>query len=217
MLAERMGGKCAYESAQAVFDEMAALTPIYSGMRFARLGRNGLQWPCDEEHPEGSPVLHTLRFPLGRGRLVPVDHHGPAELPDADYPLCLTTGRLHFHYGCGSMTRKSPLLERETPRGVLFIHSLDAKALGISHGAPVRVRSRRGMLETRAVLSDDVVPGLCAMPYHFKEAPSNQLTNDVQDPVTKMPELKVCAVRVERLPEDSIPRTRQHLARLFES
>ena len=216
MLAERMRGNCSFASAEAVFDEIAALTPIYSAMSYARLGHRGLQWPCDAEHPDGSPVLHSVRFPLGRGRLIPVDHHGPAEVPDAEYPLCLTTGRLHFHYGCGSMTRKSPLLERESPRGVLFIHPLDAKALGIAQDTPVRVRSRRGMVETRAVLSDDVAKGLVAIPYHFREAPSNRLTNDVQDPITKMPELKACAVRVERLPEGTVPRTRQQLARLFE-
>ncbi len=112
----------------------------------------------------------------------------------------LTTNRLHFHYGCGSMTRKSPLLERETPAGVLFINPVDAKALQLQRFAPIGVRSRRGYLETRAMITDDVPPGLVSMPYHFKEAPSNQLTNTAQDPLTKMPELKACAVSVFPLP-----------------
>ena len=175
----------------------------YAGIEQA----GGLQWPCDAEHPQGTPYLHAERFPIGRARMLPVDHVGPAERPDRDYPLWLTTTRLHYHYGCGSMTRKSPLLERETPRGVLFIHPDDASSLGLREDTPVRVLSRRGMLETRAVLSDQVPPGLVSIPYHFREAPSNQLTNDVQDPVTRMPELKACAVRVERLPEGTQPRT----------
>jgi formate dehydrogenase alpha subunit len=215
-LAERVAGYRGlhYANAEQIFDEMAALTPIYSAMSYAALERaSGLQWPCDASHPNGTQVLHTERFPRGRARMVPIDHVGPAERPDAEYPLCLTTSRLHFHYGCGSMTRKSPLLERETPRGILFIHPDDAHALDIVQGTAVRIRSRRGMVETRAVLSDEVAPGLVAMPYHFKEAPSNQLTNDAQDPVTKMPELKVCAVRVEKLPDGSSPRSHEALVR----
>jgi len=212
-LAQRLGyAGLEYPNAEGIFNEIARLTPIYSAMSYAGIERaQGLQWPCDAEHPLGTPVLHEKTFPIGRARLIPVDHHGPAEEPDKEYPLSLTTTRLHFHYGCGSMTRKSPLLERETPRGVLFIHPDDARALGLVQGSAVRVSSRRGALETRAVLSDEVPPGLVAMPYHFKEAPSNQLTNDAQDPITKMPELKICAVRVDRLPEGHLPRGRDEL------
>ena len=97
------------------------------------------------------------------------------------------------------MTRRSPLLERETPAGLLFVHPFDAEGLGLRERQGVRLRSRRGVLETRAHLSDDVPPGVLAMPYHFREAPCNRLTNDAQDPVTKMPELKACAVALEVL------------------
>ncbi len=190
-----------WHSAEQIFDEMAALTPLYEAMSYAALDHNGgLQWPCDRAHPAGTALLHEKAFPHSRGRLIPVEHADPAEMPDADYPLFLTTTRLHYHYGCGSMTRKSPLLERETPNGVLFIHPSDAAALHIRNGSPVVIRSRRGEVATRAVLSADLPPGTVAMPYHFKEAPSNQLTNNAQDPVTRMPELKACAVRVELLP-----------------
>jgi formate dehydrogenase major subunit len=189
-----------WPDAQAIFDELTALTPIYSAMNYPRLeASHGLQWPCNEQHPVGTALLHAERFTRGKGRLIPVDHSDPAEMPDRDYPLFLTTNRLHFHYGCGSMTRKSPLLERETPNGVLFIHPKDATALGIRQGSSVRIRSRRGQVETRAVLTDELPIGTVAMPYHFKEAPSNQVTNNAQDPVTKMPELKACAVRVEAI------------------
>jgi formate dehydrogenase major subunit len=201
-LAARLGyDGMRYARAEQVFDEVAALAPIYSAMSYARLEREqGLCWPCDPAHPDGTPRLHEHGFPIGRARMVPLDQHGPAELPDAEYPLALTTSRLGFHYGCGSMTRKSPLLERETPRGVLYIHPQDAARLGLTQGSPVRIRSRRGEVDTGVVLSDEVPEGLVSMPYHFREAPSNRLTNDVQDPVTHMPELKVCAVHVEPRP-----------------
>jgi len=198
-LAELLGYKgMAWPNAEAIFNELAALTPIYGGMDYQHLDKHyGLQWPCNEQNPAGTTLLHTEQFTRGKGQLIPVDHTDPAEMPDTDYPLFLTTTRLHFHYGCGSMTRKSPLLERETPNGVLFIHPSDASPLGIRQGSPVRISSRRGEVETRAVLSEELPEGTVAMPYHFKEAPSNQVTNNAQDPVTKMPELKACAVRVE--------------------
>jgi formate dehydrogenase major subunit len=186
-----------WRSAEEIFDEMVRLTPIYSAMTYARLGREGLQWPCDRDRPHGTPLLHTERFPRGRARLIAVPHVEPAEVVDEAYPLWLTTTRLHFHYGCGSMTRKSPLLERETPDGILFLHEEDARVLGLRSGSPVYVTSRRGRVATRAIVTDEVPRGVVAMPYHFKEAPSNLLTNTALDPVTQMPELKVCAVRVE--------------------
>ena len=189
-----------WPDAESVFAEMASLTEAFSGMSYSRLDRyRGLQWPCDAAHPEGTPILHRGGFSIGKAQLLPVHQVDPAEQPDEEYPFYFTTNRLHFHYGCGSMTRKSPLLERETPKGLLFIHPEDARALGLADGAAVRVSSRRGSVDTALSVSDTVQPGLLAMPYHFHEAPSNRLTNTAQDPVTKMPELKACAVRVEAL------------------
>lgn len=196
-----------WPDSEAVFDEMAALTPDYSGMSYTAIdSHHGLQWPCNPEHPQGSAILHQKRFPIGRARLLPVHTVNIDEPADKEYPFLLTTHRLHFHYGCGSMTRKSPLLERETPDGILFINAKDAKQLGINVHDAVAVRSRRGYLETRAIISDTVPPGLVSMPYHFREAPSNQLTNTAQDPVTKMPELKACAVQITRLPSAQKPK-----------
>ncbi|MBR9876688.1 MAG: molybdopterin-dependent oxidoreductase, partial [Vibrionaceae bacterium] len=201
-LAKKMGSNAlSWRNSEEVFDEMAAITPAYQGMSYAKLDKNyGLQWPCNDDAPEGTAVLHEKEFPIGRARLTPVNYVPIDEPTDSDFPLLLTTNRLHFHYGCGSMTRKSPLLEREIPPGILFINPKDAYLLGISLYSPVSVRSRRGYIETRAMITDDVPPGVVSMPYHFKEAPSNQLTNTAQDPVTKMPELKACAVEVELLP-----------------
>jgi formate dehydrogenase major subunit len=181
-------------------------------MTYQKINDNsGLQWPCTNDSPNGTTILHQQSFPIGRARFICVNQVDIDEPIDDNYPLLLTTNRLHFHYGCGSMTRNSPLLERETPPGVLFINPVDANALDISHQAPVSIKSRRGYVETRAMLSDDVPVGLVSMPYHFKEAPSNQLTNTAQDPVTKMPELKACAVVVTALAKGVTPKTIQEL------
>jgi formate dehydrogenase major subunit len=196
----------AWADSEALFVEMAGLTPIYSAMSYPALDlHHGLQWPCDAAHPQGTAILHEQRFPRGRGRLLPVTQVAPDECPDADFPFAFTTHRLHFHYGSGSMTRKSPLLERETPAGLLIMHPADGVKLGLHDHQGVRVISRRGYLETRVQLSDDVPAGTLAMPYHFHEAPCNRLTNDAEDPTSKMPELKACAVKVEPLPPGQAP------------
>jgi len=207
-LAQRMGYRgMRWNDAGEIFDEMAALAPMFSAMSWQRLERESLQWPCDAQHPQGEAVLHQKTFPTanGRARLIPVSHVGPMEIPDTQFPLAFTTHRLHYHYGCGSMSRKSPLLERETPDGVLFMNPIDVAAAGLHNHSAVGVTSRRGYLETRVIATDDMPPGLATMPYHFRETPSNRLTNDVQDPITHMPELKACAVRIGEL--DHAPRS----------
>ena len=217
-LAKQMGSPLLnWKSSEEVFNEMAALTPAYQAMTYPKIYDNsGLQWPCTEDTPYGTAILHQQNFPIGKARFICVNQVDIDEPIDENYPLLLTTNRLHFHYGCGSMTRNSPLLERETPPGVLFINPTDATALNITHQAPVSIKSRRGYVETRAMFSDDVPVGLVAMPYHFKEAPSNQLTNTAQDPVTKMPELKACAVAVTPLSKGVPPKTIQELQQLQE-
>ncbi|WJG07694.1 formate dehydrogenase subunit alpha [Aliiglaciecola sp. LCG003] len=209
LLATEMGqsNTMNWQDSQQIFDEMAQLTDSFSGMSYPLLRQhNGLQWPCNIQSPLGTRCLHADTFPIGKGKLIPVDHVATNETPDTDYPFWFTTMRLHYHYGCGSMTRKSPLLERETPDGLLYMHPQDAQDMGLTNHQAVAVESRRGYLETRLVISEQVVPGLLSMPYHFKEAPSNLLTNDAMDEVTEMPELKACAVRVTALPIGDIPK-----------
>ena len=210
-LALKLGTDCMdWPDTETLFDEMASLTPSYSGMKYDLLEKHqGLSWPCNADAPLGTPIMHQHGFvgmPDKKARLIPVNQIETDETPDEEFPLYLTTNRLHFHYGCGSMTRKSPLLERETPDGILFMNPEDGLHLGLTNHQPVRVSSRRGYVETRVLLTPDMPQGLVTMPYHFKEAPSNQLTNDAQDPVTKMPELKACTVKVEKLPEGMQPR-----------
>jgi len=191
-LAKTMGStQLNWSTTEEVFNEMISLTPSYQAMSYEKIEKNyGLQWLCTIETPNGTSILHSETFPIGKANLIAVNHTDVDEMPDEQFPLQLTTNRLHFHYGCGSMTRNSPLLERETPPGILFINPIDAQSLNIHHLDGVSVKSRRGYLETRAMITQDVAVGLVSMPYHFKEAPSNQLTNTAQDPITKMPELK---------------------------
>lgn len=207
-IAQKLGSnQLNWNDSESVFREMTELTPSYSAMNYTKMDQQqGLQWPCCPETPNGTPILHKDSFPIGKARLIPVHPIAIDEDVDNEYPLLLTTNRLHFHYGCGSMTRKSPLLERETPAGLLFINPADANALGVIHRSAVSIRSRRGYVETRAMLTDDLPSGLVCMPYHFREAPSNQLTNTAQDPLTKMPELKACAVSVQPLEPGIAPR-----------
>ena len=181
---------------------MARLTPIYAGMSHARLDdRCGLHWPCpDAEHP-GTPMLHRDALHARAGPAHAGRGHPPAELPDAEYPLQLTTFRLHLQYGCGSMTRRAPLLERENPRGLLWIHPpMPPRTGDRARDAGARAFAARRAGDARACVSEQVPPGVVAMPYHFGEAPSNLLTNDALDPISRMPELKVCAVRWRALP-----------------
>jgi formate dehydrogenase major subunit len=203
-----MGALMPWQNSEQIFVEMANLSPSFSGMSYALLEQQqGVQWPCNEAQPMGSPCLHGHTFPIGKARLIPVEQTPTAESPDRQYPFWLTTNRLHYHYGCGSMTRQSPLLERETPDGLLFIHPQDARDLGLVDHQAVGVRSRRGYLETRIIYSEQLAPGLLSMPYHFKEAPSNQLTNDAMDLLTEMPELKACAVNLQALDANRQPRS----------
>jgi formate dehydrogenase alpha subunit len=189
-----------YASPAAVMDEIAALTPIYGGVSFERLEQDGfLQWPVpDAEHP-GTPYLHKDRFSRGLGHFTPVAFKEPAEAPDEEYPLLLTTGRIMFHFHTGTMTRRSEKLDREVPAGYVEISPEDADRLGLGKSEMVRVISRRGEIETTAWITRRVPPGTVFIPFHFAEAAANMLTNPALDPVAKIPEYKVAAVRVEKV------------------
>jgi formate dehydrogenase major subunit len=189
-----------YESAEQIFEEVRQCTPQYAGMTYARLDKpEALSWPCPtEEHP-GTPILHAAKFtaPDGLGTFVGVEWKPPAEVTDSDYPFILTTGRILFHYHTGTMTRRSPTLNNEVPTGYVEISPEDAAELGVAKGDSVKVRTRRGEVTTLAKITKDVPKGVLFMPFHFKEAAANMLTNTALDPAAKMPELKVCAAAVE--------------------
>ncbi|MBM3502037.1 MAG: formate dehydrogenase subunit alpha, partial [Armatimonadetes bacterium] len=199
-LAHRMGhaGKEWRCTTQAeIMDEIALLTPSYGGISHRRLDKEGgLAWPVpDAEHP-GTPILHTERFARGKGRFFGVEYKAPAEEPDAEYPLTLTTGRMLEHYHTGTMTRRVEGINELVPTGFVEISPADAERLGVVDGSPVAVETRRGRIETSAWVTDRVGEGVVFIPFHFWEGPANRLTNPERDPQAKIPELKVCACTV---------------------
>jgi formate dehydrogenase alpha subunit len=193
-----MGYEMKYEGPEEIFNEMKMLTPSYGGMTYERLGLDGLQWPCPTaEHP-GTQFLHQGQFTRGKGLFHAVEYLDPAEMPDEEYPYWLTTGRMFAHYHTGTMTRVSPHLDTEQKTGYVEINPEDAKTLGVNDGETVRLATRRGETEIPARVSNKVVPGLLFVPFHFAENPANILTNSAFDPIAKIPEYKVCAVKIEK-------------------
>jgi len=198
-LARRMGSKgFDFENASQIMDEIASLTPSYGGISYRRLEEGGLHWPCPtEEHP-GTPILHTQQFTRGKGRFIPLEYKPSMELPDSDYPLILTTGRSLYHWHTGTMTRRVEGLTILRSEELVEINPEDASALGIADGERIKVISRRGEVVARAKVTEVSPVGVVFMTFHFAESPTNVLTNPALDPVAKIPELKVCAVRIEK-------------------
>ena len=198
-LSTRMGYPMHYDSAEAIFEEMKSLTPSYAGMSYARLADQGLQWPCPTPDHPGTVFLHKDRFSRGKGAFTAIDYKPPAEMIDGEYPMWLSTGRTFMHYHSGTMTRISPTLHHELPEGYVEISPADAKAMEIKDGERVKVSSRRGEIQIKAKISRKVNRGVVFIPFHFSETAANVLTNSAYDPVAKIPEYKVCAVKVEKL------------------
>lgn len=201
-IAQRMG--CPgfdYQKAEDVFEDIRRCTPSYRGMSYARIDRQGLQWPCPTEKHPGTPYLHKGVFPKGRAEFKPAHYTDPAELPCAEYPFLLGTGRMLYHYNV--MTRHSKALNDIRPGELCQINPKDAEKLGLSQYDAVRVRSRRGAIDTLVDITDKVCPGMIWMTLHYWESPVNELTNSAFDPITDTAEYKVCAVQVEKL--DSVP------------
>ena len=197
-LSSHLGYPMSYDAPAEIMDEIARLTPIYGGVNYRRLEGEGLQWPCPTSDHPGTPYLHKGSFSRGLGKFCPASYKLPAELPDAAYPFVLTTGRVGFHYHTGTMTRKDWALDREYPSSYVEINSQDAKELGIRNGQVAKVISRRGEISLSAKLVDTIKKGVVFIPFHFAEAAANKLTAANLDPVAKIPEYKVCAVRLER-------------------
>lgn len=197
-VAQRMGANMKYDSPSAIMEEVASLTPIYGGVHYDRLENGGLQWPCPANDHPGTKILHGSTFSRGKGKFCPVEYVPPAESASEDYPFTLTTGRLYYHYHTRSMTGRSETLNRESPDGYIEINPADAKVLNIRNGNRLKVSSKRGHVVTRAVITDAVPAKTLFMPFNFADAAANLLTNPALDPVAKIPELKVCAVKLER-------------------
>lgn len=187
-----------YESTDQIMEEVAALTPVYGGVSHERLelGKR-LQWPVkDKDHP-GTPILHVGQFSGGKGKFIPVDHIPPSEQPDHEYPMVLSTGRVLYHWHGGTMTRRSKGLMEVYNRPLIEVNPGDSASLGLNGKKRVKVTSRRGSIEAEAWITDRVPPGMIYANFHFPSAGANELTIAALDPIAKIPEYKVCAVRVE--------------------
>jgi formate dehydrogenase alpha subunit len=197
-ISERMGYPMKYADASAVMDEINRLTPSYGGITYRRIENIGLVWPCPAPDHPGTPVLHVNGFARGKGTFFAIEYRAPAELSDAEYPTLLTTGRVHQHYHTGTMTRKGSALNSLYPEPLAEINAADAKIMDIADGSYVNIISRRGRLKVKTTVSEMTDRGVVFMPFHFFESAVNLLTNGVLDPVSKIPEFKVCAVRIEK-------------------
>jgi formate dehydrogenase alpha subunit len=190
-----------YAGPAEIFDEMARLTPFLAGLSHARLDREGgLQWPCPTPDHPGTSYLYADSFPRGRARFIPARQiETAAELPDAAYPFVLNTGRLLYHWHGGTLTRRVQGLMELAPRLEIAIHPSDARRLGVDEGDRLRVESRRGELTGYARVTEAVKPRAIFVPFvKLGESAANFLTNAAFDPSSKIPEYKVCAVKVER-------------------
>ncbi len=186
-----------FEHPTEIWDEMARLTPPFQGISYKRLEReSGVHWPCPTPDHPGTPYLFEERFPRGKGQFSAIQYRLSEELPDDNYPFILSTGRVLYHWHGGTMTRRSQL-DHIYPEATVEINPEDARQLGVDEHARVRVSSRRGQIEVKALVTERSPQGTIFIPFHFAEAAANELTQDARDPQAKIPDYKVCAVAVE--------------------
>lgn len=198
-LAKILGYKMRYDYIGEVFHEAGNLWPAVEGITYGRIEKTGLQWPCPTLNHPGTPYLFKGGFPRGKATFSTVKYRPSEELPDNEYPFLLSTGRQLFHYHTGSMTRKIEAINKISPEAYIEIHPDDAKQLGVNSGKIVKVSSRRGSINIKVLISDRPAKGMVFIPFHFKEAAANVLTSTALDPICKIPELKVCAVKIEKM------------------
>jgi formate dehydrogenase alpha subunit len=203
-LMRRMGYPQPTLSASEIFDEIAEVTPSFHGMSYARLEQTGgkyLQWPCPSVDHPGTPILHVGKFTRGLGWFYPTVYVPAAELPDEEYPVLLSTGRILYHYNTRAMTGRTPGLMEIAGHSFVEVNEEDAANLNIRNGERVRVVSRRGSITAEAHVSGKTSPGECWMPFHFPDGDCNWLTNPALDQFARIPEYKVCACRIEKIPD----------------
>jgi formate dehydrogenase major subunit len=199
-IARRIGLDWHYTHPRDVFAEMKEAMPSLNGITWERLEReHAVTYPCDAEDQPGHDIVFGEGYPTpsGRGRLVPAAIIPPAEEPDADYPMVLTTGRQLEHWHTGAMTRRASVLDELEPEAVASLAPAELRRLGIAAGDSVRVTTRRGHIELKARADSAVAPGMVFIPFCYAEAAANVLTNPQLDPWGKIPEFKFCAAKVE--------------------
>lgn len=187
-----------YKDSSAIMDEINAVTPSYAGITHARLeAGERLQWPCPTKDHPGTPVLHTKQFTRGKGKFMPIEHVPPAEKPDDDFPMIMSTGRVIYHWHGGQMTRRAKGIMQVYGEALVEVNPDDAVKIGLNGRNTLRITSRHGSIEAQAWVTDRVPPGMVYANFHFPEASANELTHASLDPVSKIPEYKVTAVKVE--------------------
>jgi len=187
-----------YSSPAEIVAEVAALAPSYAGISLERLDRGErLQWPVKGNDHPGTPILHVGQFTRGKGLFAVTEHIPPVELPDKEYPMLLSTGRVLYHWHGGEMTRRAKGLLEVYSQSLIELNPQDAAQLGLQEAQKVRVSSRRGTIEAEAWVTDRVPPGMVYANFHFPDVPANSLTIAALDPIAKIPEYKVCAVKLE--------------------
>jgi formate dehydrogenase alpha subunit len=197
-IATRMGYEMKYENARQIMEEISKVTPSYGGITYDRIAYEGIHWPAPTaEHP-GTPILHRDQFTKGKGTFHAIDYIPPAETADADYPMNLTTGRLLYHYHTGTMTMKSDGLNEIAPECFVEISPQDARNYEVQDGDTVDIASRRGTIRAVIKISKMAVAGTVFIPFHYAAAAANRLTNAALDPISGIPEYKVCAVKLSK-------------------
>ncbi len=193
-----MGYPMSYANSSDIMEEISRTTPSYAGITFDRIEQEGICWPCpNREHP-GTPILHRDQFTRGKGLFHAIDYRPPAEETSKQYPMYLTTGRLLYQYHTGTMSMKTAGLNERAPESFVEISSKDARTLEIEDGTMVDIASKRGKIIARVKVSRKAVPGTVFIPFHYARAAANKLTNAALDPVSGIPEYKVCAVSLSR-------------------
>ena len=199
-VARRLGCDWSYGGAADVFAEMREIMPSIKGITWERLEREGsVTYPVETVDRPGEDVIFGDGFPTasGRGKFISASVAPPDEVPDEDFPMILTTGRMLEHWHTGSMTRRAEVLDSIEPEAVAHLSPGDLAEMGLSPGDPVRVATRRGTIELKSRIDGNVPGGVVFIPFCYAEAPANLLTNPALDPFGKIPEFKFCAARVE--------------------
>jgi len=197
-IATRMGYAMNYENARQIMEEIASVTPSYGGITYDRIAYEGIHWPAPTaEHP-GTPILHRDQFTKGKGTFHAIDYIPPAECADDEFPMHMTTGRLLYHYHTGTMTMKSDGLNEIAPECFVEISPLDARQYEVEDGDVVEISSRRGSIQAVIKISGKAVAGTVFIPFHYGAAAANRLTNAALDPISGIPEFKVCAVKITK-------------------
>ncbi len=196
-MSTRLGYPMSYDHPEEIWDEMAALSPSMTGINYARIDKVGIHWPCPSSDHPGTACLHQGVFSRGRGLFQPSEHIPPGEVPDAEYPFLLSTGRILYHYNV--TTPYSMGISSVWDREKAEVNPLDAEKLGIKTGSKIKVTSRRGVVTTEVTVTDRVMPGIIWMSFHHTATPTNELTSHHLDPITGTGEYKVCAVKLEKI------------------